>query len=253
MILPNPLFLLSSSFSSSAIENNIVENLNPQSESDMSNLNHSLSEITEEENGSIIKIKPFETTREYTKEKPFFETKLSNMKRGRKATKLPKSKKNPEHNSFSYDNITSKIQIHFLTFLISFINDCVFSFSPNKKIFFLNFHYKEKSKASSKYFNKLKNSSIKDLLKNMNISIKYKRYEKDINKINLEKLSQNDWFQNLIKFKYLDLSSFYYNDQEPLKEISIYNKTINFSKKTKPFYDLLQRYEESKDHIINDT
>ena len=75
----------------------------------------------------------------------------------------------------------------------------------------------------------------------MNISKKYKRYDKDINKINLEKLSQNDWFQNLIQLKYLDLFSFYYNDQELLKEISIYNKAINFSKKTKPFYDLLQR------------
>ena len=60
--------------------------------------------------------------RQNTKEKFLFKTRLNNRKRGRKAIKQLGVKKYPEYTSLSNDNITRKIQIHFLTFLISFIN-----------------------------------------------------------------------------------------------------------------------------------
>ena len=163
---------------------------------------------------SIVDISNDENDREDTKAKSFFKIEFSHKKRGRKSTEKIK-KKIP--NSLRYDNIASKIQTHFLSFLISFLNDCVASFSFDQKIFFLKFRYKEKSKSSSKYFKKLKNSSIEELIESMNISDKYKKFEKDKNRSSLKELSKNDWFVKLFKLKYLDLFSSYYNNEQPLK------------------------------------
>ena len=124
---------------------------------------------------SIVDISNDENDREDTKAKSFFKIELLHKKRGRKSTEKIK-KKIP--NSLRYDNIASKIQTHFLSFLISFLNDCVASFSFDQKIFFLKFRYKEKSKSSSKYFKKLKNSSIEELIESMNISDKIKNLKK---------------------------------------------------------------------------
>ena len=118
-----------------------------------------------------------------------------------------------------------------------------------KIIFFLNFQHKEKSKSSSKYFNKLKNCSIKELIA-MNISDKCKRFEKDKNRKNLEELSKNDWLAKFFRLKYLDLFSFYYNNEQPLKKLSFFWKTVNFSEKTKSFYNLLIKNEKSEEDII---
>ena len=49
----------------------------------------------------------------------------SKKKRGLKRNK---ESKKAEHNIYSNDNITSKIQIHFLNFIVSFLNDSFFPF-----------------------------------------------------------------------------------------------------------------------------
>ena len=43
--------------------------------------------------------------------------------------------------------------------------------------------------------------------------------------------------------------SFYYNDGQPLNKKTFLDKVIKFSKKTKSFYDLLEKYKESKEYI----
>ena len=64
---------------------------------------------------------------------------------------LRKESKKAEHNDWSIDNITSKIQIHYLNFIVSFLNDCVFSYFGKKKFSFININHKEKSKVSRKH------------------------------------------------------------------------------------------------------
>jgi len=234
---------------SSSIDDNTESKFSFQSCNERYNLWTSIVDISNEENiKSIFKIKTNENDREDTKAKSFFKIEFSHKKRGRKSTEKIK-KKIP--NSLRYDNIASKIQTHFLSFLISFLNDCVASFSFDQKIFFLKFRYKEKSKSSSKYFKKLKNSSIEELIESMNISDKYKKFEKDKNRSSLKELSKNDWFVKLFKLKYLDLFSSYYNNEQPLKKLSFFGKTISFSETTKSFYDLLVKNEKSKEDIIN--
>ena len=250
MILPYSLSLLDNHFNSSIKEDIKQDNLSLLSISEIICLSSSLSDIYKEDKSeSNINLVTKESEKIANKKKKMFDIKFSNKKRGKAAAN---EKKNSEHTSLSPDNILSKIQTHFLNFVIFFINDCILSFPLYKKIIFLKFEYKKKSKVSSKYFNKLKNSSIRDLLENVDISDKYKRYDKDINKKNLENLNDH-WFKKFFEIKYLDLFSLYYNDGNPLKELSFFGKTIAFSKKTKPFYELLQKYEDSKEDIITIT
>ena len=84
----------------------------------------------------------------------------------------------------------------------------------------------------------------------MSISNKYKKYNKEINKKNLKKLSENNWFTKFFEIKYLDLFLYYYNDEKPLEEFSKFGKTINLSGETKSFYYLLQKYKNLKENII---
>ena len=243
----NEIFYLgpSESLGSPIIEDNTEDNLIEQSCNEIFYLGPSLGEIYDKENfESTINLKKIESDKGDTKAKSIF---ISHKKRGRKPSGKTKIKK---QNDPRYDNIKSQIQISFLSFLISFLNNCIHSFSLDENNLFLNFQHKEKSKSSSKYFNKLKNCSIKELIVNMNISDKYKRFEKDKNRKNLEELSKNDWFVKVFRLKYLDLFSFYYNNGQPLKKLSFFGKTVNFSEETKSFYDLLVKYEKSKEDII---
>ena len=69
----------------------------------------------------------------------------------------------------------------------------------------------------------------------MSISNKYKKYNKEINKKNLKKLSENNLFTKFFEIKYLDLFLYYYNDEQPLEEFSKFGKTINLSGENKIF------------------
>ena len=54
-------------------------------------------------------------------DKTDFKTKLGKNKRGKKSERINKK----VHGAFDRDNILSKIQIHFLNFVIYFLNDCI--------------------------------------------------------------------------------------------------------------------------------
>jgi len=176
-----------------------------------------------------------------------FTTETVKKKRG---SKRNKESKKAEHSIWSNDNITSKIQIHYLNFIVSFLNDCVLSFFGTKIFSFKNINYKEKSKVSRKHLEEMKNSSILDILKNIDISDKYKHYDKDINKMNVEALIKDPWFGKILEMKYLNLFLNYYNHKKPLKELTLFEKKVILSDKTKSFYYLLEKNKELKEQII---
>ena len=181
--------------------------------------------------------------------KPKFKSELSKKKRGRPTTT---NKGKIVHSSSSIDNIISKIQIHFLNFLISFINDSIKGFYGYQKFEFLNFSHKEKSKVSFDYLNEMKNSTIGELLLKINISSKYKRNKGiNINKNNFEQLEQNPFFKSVFNIKFLALFSKYFNNQLPLNEILVEDMKISLSPNTKSFSELLEKNMESKNDIIN--
>ena len=179
-----------------------------------------------------------------------FKIELAKKKRG---PKKKKETKKAEHNAWAKENIISKIQRHYLNFIVSFLNDSILSILGEKKrktIFFLNINNKVKSKSSSDHIAKMKKSTISDILKNSGISNRYKYYDENTNKINVEALIEHPWFKDIFERKYLDLFLYYYNDEKPLRELVIFDKKVILSKNTKSFYYLLHKKEELKDRII---
>ena len=186
---------------------------------------------------------PFQNSR------PVFIIELRNTKRGR-PSKVNKRKR--EHSSSSTDNIISKIQTHFLNFFICFVNDIVKGYYSYQKYKFAKFAHKQKSKVSYNYIDSMKNSTIGDLLRKMNISSKYK-CSNDKNIIITNQLEQEPFFENIFKIKYLDLFSKYYNNKQPLKELLIEDKKIVISPSTKSFSELLHKKHnlKLKDNLID--
>ena len=180
------------------------------------------------------------------KNKPVFISVLKN-KRGRKPKKISRKE---THDANTFDNILRKIQTHFLSFMISFINDCIKSLHENKRMNLKKINYAEKRKIKKEYLEKIKNATINEFIQNKDISIKYKRCNKDINKINLTKLSKIPFFKNLFEMNFLELFYLYYNKSQPFDKLFLFNKTINLSENTKPFYNLLKAEESNKENFI---
>ena len=155
-------------------------------------------------------------------EKPIFEIKLGKKKRGKEAKRINKK----VHGAGDRDNVISKIQTHFLNFVINFLNDCVNKFFKNKRINFKKFNHADKSNSTYKHVNTLKNCTINNLLELLKISDKYTRFDENFNKKNKEKLIQNSWFQKLFEMKYTTLFSYYFNDNKPLNEMILYKKKL---------------------------
>ena len=170
---------------------------------------------------------------------------LIKRKRGRIATNKYKRK---EHNKITEDNVNTKIQTHYMNFIIDFINDCIPS--KNKRNLFKYFNHKEKRDTSLVHIKQLKNSSINELLKNIPISDKFKKYSEYINIKLVDKLSKDSFFKDLFGMKYLDFFSYYYNDNKPLTEIEINNRIIKTSSKTKSFINLIQKNKDIKERIM---
>ena len=49
---------------------------------------------------------------------------------------------------------------------------------------------------------------------------------------------------------FLELFRLYYNKSQPLDKLFLFNKTINLSENTKPFYKLLEAVEANRENFI---
>ena len=137
-----------------------------------------------------------------------------------------------------------------MNFIIDFIND--FINSKGKRNRFIEFNYKVKSDISKAHRKELEDSSINDLLNNILISKKYKKCP-EYNKNLVGKLLKNKKdtsLKDLFGMKYLELFDYYYNNNEPSKEIEINNKIIKLSPDTETFYTLIQNNEDMKERIL---
>ena len=167
-------------------------------------------------------------------------------KRGRPATNNTKRK---PHTKNTEDNVITKIKTHYMKFIINFINDCINS--KNKKKLFKHFNHKDKSSPTRMHIKELQDSSISDLLMNIQFSTKYKKNKKnaEFNRKLVEKLSKdNIFFTRLFKMEYLELFDYYYNENKPTKKIVIDEQTIKLSESTTTFFDLIQKNKVDKEH-----
>ena len=156
------------------------------------------------------------------------------------------------HDRTKFDNLLTKIQVHFLSFVIAFCNAAFNKEYKCSKDSFKNINYKNKANVKSSYISKLKNSTIKDLLK-MDISTKFTTLKKSNNKDLLEKIESSSPILNeLFEMKYLDLFRYYYNQKKPLDKIVYNNIVVDLSgnKECKSFYHLLEKNKNLRTLLI---
>lgn len=174
-------------------------------------------------------------------------------KRGRKTLDSTNSSKKKTHTATDWDNNLRKIQNHFLNFVISYLNNIIYSYLTKKDLYFLKFSYSDKKNVKFEYVEKLKNYNIKQLLENLGMSTKYKatqlKKNENINEKILNDLCKYDWFDKVIQTKFLKLFKVYYNQKCPLKEISLNGKKIPFED-TECFYNLLKKNKGNEKKLI---
>ncbi len=175
------------------------------------------------------------------------ENKVEKKRRGRKPKSDTKSKK--LHEASDYDNILRKIQVHFLTFIISFVNDLLDNLLPNNKdLRFKNLDYNLKKTVNHSYMEGLKNKTIGEILQ-FEASSKIRKFSNTINKQIYQNVIQlSPFLNNFFNMPYLQLFNNYY-----LKCNRTFNIgegiIINISQKTKLFSDLIQKNCDSASKI----
>ena len=165
------------------------------------------------------------------------------MKRGRKRNKNDKKK---THDKNSSDNLLRKIQVHYLTFIISFINEILQNLDIKLK--FNQIDYKFKMNISNKYLESLKSKTIGQIICNK-ISPKYK-YKED-NALIYEKI-EDTLIKRVLSENYLTLfRNIYYNScyKINLREYGL-DKTIILSKQVKMFKDLVKKFDSKNENKI---
>ena len=171
------------------------------------------------------------------------ETNFTKKKRGRISINKYNKRSKRIHGAADFDNILRKIQVHFLTFIVQFINEILEVFFHNEKYRFLNIDYNSKKTVNHSYVEHLKNSRIKDIL-TLPPSPKYKvKFNENSNKKIYEKICEiNPFLQNFLEIKYLEFFNKYYIKDS--KNFCFDGIEICF-KKTKFFCDLLEANKSS--------
>ena len=149
------------------------------------------------------------------------------------------------HSALDDDNILRKIQVHFLTFLVSFTNDYINALFPNmdKKnlLYFRHIDYKLKKTINHNSIEKIKKLKIGEILQR-DASPKNKTCGSNINKIIYNKLCEKcpnlkyNYFNKIFKEFFIE---YYYNKNE--RFILINGVKVILSNKTNTFNDLIQK------------
>ena len=174
---------------------------------------------------------------------------LSRKKRNRgkkRAKNFEENENRKIHDIYSTDNILRKIQVHYLNFIILFINILLKNLNYSEEFFKLDYEFKKNI-----FLESLKKQTLGEIISNK-ISIKYKKYDKNINKTIYEKIKENEILNNILSENYIKFFKkiyykSYYNIN--LKEYGL-DKEIILSKKVKMYKDFLKDNKESGEKYI---
>ena len=181
-------------------------------------------------------------------EKEIDEKIIINKKRGRKATKVKTYYR--IHKASDEDNLLRKIQVHFLSFVINYVNDILKNLINNKHIpVFKNLDYQIKKNVNHKFVEELKSKNISDILQ-FKVSPKMKRYDENENKKIYYKIcTKFPFMTSYFEKNYLSLFKEYFYNKNKLFLVN--GKIIQLSKKTKIFNDLIKKDYRHKDNLQN--
>ena len=179
----------------------------------------------------------------------------SNKKKSHLGRKTKEEKVNHQegsyHDMFQNDNMSVKIQRHFLNFIIALLN-CIFPHcNYNKQLFKLDKKYKINIK--KKNVESLNYKTIGDIISNK-ISKKYKLIndKAEANKKICEEIKDNPILNKILSLNYLVFfKKFYYNSDSyiNLKEYGL-DENIVFTKDVKNFKHLLKENEKKGNQYI---
>jgi hypothetical protein len=168
---------------------------------------------------------------------------IKSKKRGR----VKQKKINKIHDKHTIDNVLRKIQVNYITFLISFINEILKNLNYNER--FLKLDYSIKKNINKDFFESLKTKNIEEIICSK-ISDKYKKEKKNnrniFEKIKEKKNKEKKVIINILSENYLDFFwKIYYKSSKliNLKEYGL-DKEITLSDKVIMYKDLLKKNEE---------
>ena len=165
-------------------------------------------------------------------------------KRGRK------NKSNKKiHSAFDDDNILRKIQVHYISFITSFINDIIYNFTKSETVpLFKKIDYKLKKDVSQDFFKKLKTLKISDIIQ-MRPSPKMKIHHESVNQDIYNQICNIlPFMKEFLDQNYLTLFKIYLGKRD--KIFIVNGKKINISEKTKIFIDLIQKNKVYKEKLF---
>ena len=170
-------------------------------------------------------------------------------KRGKERQK--KQKYMRIHSQYASDNLLRQINVHFLTFIVSFLNLILDKYNYKEKFFQLNYTFKKKiNKASLKV---LKQTTIDKIICN-EISNRYKEDSKYNERI-YNKIKSNEEINKILSDNYLNVFKNFYLKNNKIINLKAYkiDKEISLSNNAKTFNDLLLKKGEggiNKKYII---
>ena len=158
------------------------------------------------------------------------------------------------HDKYSLDNIRLKINTHFFAFIMDYAN-CILKYFGFKEEF-KNVDYKNKGYLNHKELSLLKDTIIGELI-SQDISPKYKREQKNKNKILYNEVIKNPIIKNLFSESYITLfQNVYYKNikiinlekyGEEAKDVVLY-----LNGRVKTFDDFINKKVKNKKNIFVD-
>ena len=156
------------------------------------------------------------------------------------------------HRKNAFDNVATKIQVNFISFLISFSNDIIKEeLNNDKTLIFKDIDYKEKSNVKSEHLEIFKKLKVKDILQKP-ISRKFRSLNENYNKVIYNKIINLslEVCEEYFNMGIVPIFQKYYNNCKPFNKIILNGKTIYLSKETKSFYDLIKKNDIIKNELI---
>ena len=149
------------------------------------------------------------------------------------------------HLASDNDNILRKIQVHFLSFMVNYINDVIKTLIDDRNVpLFKNLDYKIKKRVKHEYIEDLRNKSIAEILQSK-VSPKMKVHDDSVNKNIYSTICKMSPFMvEYLNQGYVSLFKEYYFNENRIFKVD--GKIINLSIKTKTFNDLILKNIEYK-------
>lgn len=166
--------------------------------------------------------------------------------RGRKRKEKSLNQLPNVHTKYTSDNLLTKLQVHFLSFITDYSNSVIYKYGFRKKeerFFKIVYEFKKNTSKDT-----LQNSSIEYVLR-QNISSKYSTKEKDSNRKLYEKVIQDKNIKYLLSMNYLELfkNVYYKNERKFRYKIGEHYDIIDLSN-VKMYEDFLEEKASEKEY-----